>query len=121
MRYLNFLDLVLNLRKWLNSFGCNRQACIILDGGDYSRYFQLERGRPQGDNLSPNSFNFSEQILIFRLELSNKIRPIPRHIEHIGNPPDPFTFEGNHETSKNESLADDNTTLMLATVEGFQE
>jgi hypothetical protein len=118
---LKFFGFGPNLRKWINVFGCNRQACIILDNGDYSRYFQLERGRPQGDNLSPNSFNFSEQILIFKLELNSKILPIPRNSIHISTPNDPFAFEGNRETSKNESLADDNTTLMLATAEGFGE
>jgi exonuclease III len=110
-----------NITRWINVFGCNRQACIILDGGEYSRFFKLERGRPQGDNLSPNSFNFGEQILIYKIELNDRIVAIPRNSAFISAPPAPFSHEGNRETSKNESLADDNTTIMLATVEGLQE
>jgi hypothetical protein len=110
-----------NIINWINVFSNNRKACIIKDNGDHMRFFTLEHGRPQGDNLSPNSFNFGEQILIFKIELSDKIEPIPRNVLEINIPNDPFPYEGNREMSKNESLADDNTTLMLATSSGLQE
>ena len=59
------------MRNWLKLVGTNRSACVILDDGKFSRNFSLERGRPQGDNISPNTFNFAIQILIFRLELDS--------------------------------------------------
>ena len=46
------------IRNWLTLFGTNRTACIMLENGTLSRNFNLERGRPQGDNISPNKFNF---------------------------------------------------------------
>ncbi len=38
--------------------------------------FRLGRGRAQGDNISPNTFNFGEQILLFKIELDDRIRSI---------------------------------------------
>jgi hypothetical protein len=52
------------LIDWLILLGENRTACILLDDGTYSRNFSLGRGRAQGDNISPNTFNFADQILI---------------------------------------------------------
>ena len=81
----NFLDKVFqffgfgpSIIKWLTLLGTNRTACILLDDGSLSRIFNLERGRPQGDNISLNTFNFCVQILIFKLELDTAIVPIPR-------------------------------------------
>jgi hypothetical protein len=54
---------------WLTLLGKNRTACILLDNGTYSRNFKLYRGRAQGDNISPNTFNFADQILILKIEL----------------------------------------------------
>jgi hypothetical protein len=58
-----------NIIRWLTLLGENRQACILLDDGTYSRNFQLGCGRAQGDNISPNTFNFADLILIFKIEL----------------------------------------------------
>jgi hypothetical protein len=33
----------------------------------------LGRGRAQGDNISPNTFNFGEQILLLKIELDPTI------------------------------------------------
>ena len=109
------------MRKWLALLGNNRFACIILDGGKMSRHFRLELGRPQGDVISPNTFNFVVQILILKLELDPDIKKIPR--------PDPlrlnnnqhaiFMYESNRETGTNESLADDNTTITLLDLESL--
>ena len=77
------------MRKWLKLVGTNRSACLILDDGKYSRNFNLDRGRPQGDNISPNTFNFGIQILIFRLELDRAIVPIPTQIQEL---PPQLTF-----------------------------
>jgi hypothetical protein len=106
-----------NIISWLTLLGENRSACILLDDGSYSRNFKLDRGRAQGDNISPNTFNFGEQILILKIELDPVINgvwksyQIPQSITNVNNPC--FMFESLGETSKNESLADDNTTMML--------
>jgi hypothetical protein len=108
-----------NMIRWLRLLGNQRQACISLDNTRCSRFFNLGSGRPQGDNLSPVTFNFCEQILIFRLELDPRIASIPRHQLPIVNAEDPFLFESNRETSKNESLADDNTVITLLQYESL--
>ena len=119
----NFLDKVLKFfgfgptfRGSLSLIGKNRTACILLDNGLSSRNFGLGRGRPQGDNISPLTFNFCMQILIFRIELDPSIKPIPRnpHAPLPNNNIPPFLrHESNRETSENEGLADDCTTLTL--------
>jgi hypothetical protein len=105
------------LTSWLELIGQNRLACIILDDGSYSKNFDLERGRAQGDNISPNTFNFGEQILLFKIELDPRIRSVrePAPQNNLFNAPNNsfFMFESRRETSKNESLADDNTTITI--------
>ncbi len=102
---------------WLSLLGENRTACIILDDGTYSRNFRLDRGRAQGDNISPNTFNFADQVLIFKIELDPMINGIWKNFQIplsiSANENSFFTHESMGETGKNESLADDNTTLML--------
>ena len=77
-----FLDKVLKFFGFSNNMlkllGTNCTACIMLENGELNRNFSLGRGRPQGDNISPNTFNFCIQIIIFKLELDNSILPIPR-------------------------------------------
>jgi hypothetical protein len=104
-----------SIKKWLALLGNRRQACILLDEGKSSTFFPLNCGRPQGDNISPNTFNFSNQILIFKIELDKNIAKIPRHLplQFINNVENVFAKESNRETDKNESLADDNTTITL--------
>jgi hypothetical protein len=102
---------------WLTLLGENRIACILLDNGNYSRNFRLDRGRAQGDNISPNTFNFAEQILILKIELDPRINGIWKNFIippsfPVNNNPF-FMCESLGETSKNESLADDNTTLLM--------
>jgi Reverse transcriptase (RNA-dependent DNA polymerase) len=120
-----------NIIKWLNLCGNQRTACIILDNNVFSRQFTLGCGRPQGDNTSPTTFNFCEQILIFKLELAPDICRIPAPAPGPARDPAPapapapallwnqvpnnnhFVSESNRETNSNESLADDNTLLSL--------
>jgi exonuclease III len=104
------------MRSLLKMVGSDRHACIILDGGGLSRRFSLERGRPQGDIISPLTFNFCVQILIFKLELDKSVKKIPRL--QVADPPtgavpNAFRCESSRETSNNESLADDNTTVTI--------
>jgi hypothetical protein len=101
--------------KWLSLLGKDREACIALDNNKISKYFSLGRGQPQGDNISPNTFNFSDQILIFKLELDPGISRIRNIVPRINNIEitNIFSQESNRETSNNESLADDNTTITI--------
>ena len=110
------------MRRWLALLGTDRFACIILEEGKMSRKFKLGRGRPQGDIISPNTFNFVAQILIFKLELDSRIKKIPRvvPVQIIANNQSCFMYESNRETDKNESLADDNTTITMLDLESLQ-
>jgi hypothetical protein len=112
---LKFFNFGPNLIRWLTLLGENRSASIIIDDGVYSRPFELGRGRAQGDNISPTTFNFAEQILLFKIELDSSIASIGRHrnipIDFPVNNDPFFMHEARGETSKNESLADDNTTI----------
>ena len=113
LKFFNFGE---NFRRWLSLIGNNRTACVLLDNGNCSRNFCLERGRPQGDNISPITFNLCIQILIFKLELDNDILSIPRApngAPGLINSPDVFRYESNRETGRNEGLADDNTTITI--------
>ncbi len=115
------------ITKWLNLLGTKRTACIILDDGSYSRNFSLGRGRAQGDNISPNTFDFGDQILIFKIELDPEVASVWQHLqpphnrirEDVPALEDQFAFESERETDKNESLADDNTTLTLMATENL--
>jgi hypothetical protein len=109
-----FFGLGDNIIRWLDLLGNKRQACIIMDEGKCTKYFDLETGRAQGDNLSPFIFNFCEQVLIFKLELDPDITKIPRNFQAFRNVPgEVYSAESNRETSTNESLADDNTVLSV--------
>jgi hypothetical protein len=112
-----FFNIGNGMIDWLTLLGENRTACILLDNGSYSRNFKLDRGRAQGDNISPNTFNFADQILILNIELDPGINGIwknfviPPSFPVNTNPF--FMYESLGETNKNESLADDNTTLLM--------
>jgi hypothetical protein len=79
----------------------------------------LEQSRAQGDNILPNTFNFADQILIWKIEPDLQIAgvwqnfQIPQEVNI--NDTSFFACESNRETCKNESMADDNTTLALMT------
>ena len=63
------------------------------------------------------------QILIFRLELDPTIKCIPcvvLQLNNVPNLPNFFLHELNWETSKNEGLADDNSSLILLEVASLQ-
>jgi Reverse transcriptase (RNA-dependent DNA polymerase) len=108
-----FFGLGPNLIRWLELCGNRREAAILLDDNKTSRSFKLGSGRAQGDNASPLTFNFCEQILIFKLELDPLIERIPRVKIRVLDPPLIFSQESNRETDSNESLADDCTLLPL--------
>jgi len=118
-----FLDEVLtffgfgpNMMRWLQLCNTNRLAGILTDDNSLTRLFKLGRGRPQGDVLSPNTFNFCVQILIFKIELDKSIKSIPRPpptCPAAAELSEHFRYDSTRESSKNESLADDNTTLTL--------
>ena len=119
-RFLNFGE---NLIKWLKLYGENRTACIILDDGTYSKSFDLERSRAQGDNISPNTFNFADQILIWKIEMDPRITGVWQNFiipqEIVTNIDSFYMFESRRETGKNESMADDNTTIAILSTENL--
>jgi hypothetical protein len=71
-----FFGLGPNLIKMLNTISTGRTACIIKDNGLTTPTFSLGTGFPQGSPPSPNQFNFGEQLLIFKIELDPRIKPI---------------------------------------------
>jgi hypothetical protein len=115
-RFFNFGE---NFIKWLNLIGTNRRACIILENGLFSEYFDLERGNAQGDTTSPYIFNIGYQILIFKinydLQIAGLIEPPavppdiqPQHRQVTAFPRKMFAFadDGNIMTTMNlESLS----------------
>jgi hypothetical protein len=103
--------------------GNKRYASIILNKGILSRKFLLERGRPQGDIISPVTFNFCIQILLFKLELCTDIKKIPRAIIPVENILENtfFMHESHRETSKTETLADDNTAITLLDITSLRK
>ena len=60
-------------------------------------------------------YNFAAQILLFKIELNPKIKPVCKRefgpIQY--EPTDPFVHESNRETSTCECFADDNYTFTL--------
>jgi hypothetical protein len=86
---------------------------VILEGGESSNLFELLKGTAQGDCPSPIIYNICAQILIFRIELDEKIHKLPVfQANRVANNVNKiFKHESNFETSKNESFANDSTTL----------
>ena len=60
----------------IETVGRNRTTSIILDSGELSPAFNLETGRPQGEILSPNTYNIPNQILLFRIELDKNVASV---------------------------------------------
>ena len=122
-KVLKFFGFSNNMLAWLKLLGTNRTACIMLENGELMQNFSLGRSRPQGDNISLNTFNFCIQILIFKLELDDSILPIlrtPTNLLPPQNIPSFFMYETCHETTKNEGLADDNSSLVLLDINSLQ-
>jgi hypothetical protein len=109
-----FFGLGDNIIKWLRLLGNSRMASVMMDRGQSTPTFPIETGSAQGDNPSPNIFNFCEQILIFKLDLVHRIVRIPRpEANFFPQNFQVYSAESNRETDINESLADDNTVLTI--------
>ena len=116
-------------RNMLETVGTNRRASIILDNFEMSRTFNLEAGRPQGDNLSPPEYNIGQQIVIFRLELDRSFQSVFQHFMGpqlpfpLPNEEEPhnakFVNESCKQTNKVEGFADDTTTLGMRSTENI--
>jgi hypothetical protein len=109
-KFFNFGETFIS---WLQTIGTGRKACVILGNGKTSNVFELLKGTAQGDCPSPILYNICAQILIFKIELDPEIRKLPvfNAMENPANVMDIFRNESNFETAKNESFADDSTTL----------
>jgi hypothetical protein len=105
LEFFRFLNFGPNLIRWLRLYGENRKACIILDNNELSESFPLERCRAQGDNISPNTFNFADQVLIWKIELDPNVAGVWQNfripIEINANDTSFFACESNRETNKN--------------------
>ncbi len=100
-----------NFIRWLNLIGTNRKACIILENGVYSEFFDLERGNAQGDTTSPYIFNPGFQVLLLKLTFDLQIEGLlefPPHAENL--PPIPATVSTY--TRKVSAYADDATLIV---------
>ncbi len=112
------------IQRWLKSIGTNRKACIQLENGEISDTFNLDKGHAQGDSPSPLLYNLAAQIQIFKIELNDGIERIKNEIMEVGNvnvQQIVYKGEGNGQTEKNESFADDSSNLTLMTVPSLAE
>jgi hypothetical protein len=119
-RFFGFGKQFINM---METVGHNRRACIITDSGEYTKFFSLETGRPQGEILSPPQYNIGQQICLFRIELDSRLASVfvnflgPARPFAIPNNLLPankiFSLESNNETNKSECFADDNSCLIL--------
>jgi retron-type reverse transcriptase len=73
---LKFFNLGPVFIKWIKLLCMNREACIILDVNKTGKSFKLERGKAQGDTISPFLFNICYQILLLKLENSLQIQSV---------------------------------------------
>jgi hypothetical protein len=78
-----------NICKWLKLMATNRKACIVLDDGSVTIFFDLERGNAQGDTLSPFLFMLGYQILLMKLDLNLQIEGLLERVEIPENHPVP--------------------------------
>jgi hypothetical protein len=99
--------------KWLVLLGTNRKACIVMDSGIKTLFFDLERGNAQGDTLSPFIFILGYQILLMKLEFDLQIQGL---IEVVNlpeeHPPLPLENEVNISPQRVYAMADDATLLV---------
>ena len=79
-RFFGFGGYFINM---IETVGKNRTASIILDSGAQSKEFNLETGRPQGEIISPSTYNISNQILLFRIELDKGVASVFQHMYGI--------------------------------------
>ena len=94
----NFFGFGEKIKKWLLAIGTNRKARICLGNNNYTDYFPLGRGHAQGDSPSPLLYNFAAQILLFKIELTEKVARIRCDHSFPGknsNPLEPFLNESN--------------------------
>jgi len=108
--------------EMMETLGNNRFASIILEDGSLSERFTLGKGRPQGDPPSPLQYNLAEQILLFKLELSNITPLIQAPVVAVAGPAQlpvagVASTEANRETSTADGFADDTTVSTYCTYE----
>ena len=53
----DFFNIGPRLKKWITLLSTKRKACVILDGGKTTEFFDLEQGNAQGDTISPFLLN----------------------------------------------------------------
>jgi hypothetical protein len=105
-----------NMIRWLTLLGTNRRACVVLNSGVKTIFFDLEQGNAQGDTLSPFLFNLGYQLLIMKLEFDLQIQGLIERVvlpeTHPIPPPNPGGQEVSMIPPKVYALADDATLLV---------
>jgi hypothetical protein len=93
----------------------------LTESGALSQPFKLGKGHAQGDSPSPLLFNFAQQIMLFKIELSPDIKKIriPEPLPKIYNPEKFFEAESNNETEVCDGFADDNYSLTSDDIENL--
>jgi len=119
----DFFNLGPRIKKWITLLSTNRKACVILDAGKTTEFFDLERGNAQGDTISPFLFNLGYQILLFKLELSLQIAGTLSEVAEEANA---VVEAGTGRATvvsrdpKVSAMADDCTLLVKLTAENLQ-
>jgi len=73
LHYYNFGP---NMIKWVLLLSTGRRACLLLDNGRKTNFFNLLRGNAQGDVISPFIFNICFQILLNKINFDLQINPV---------------------------------------------
>jgi hypothetical protein len=117
----DFFNFGPQIKMWLKSIGIGRTACILTESGALSQPFKLGKGHAQGDSPSPLLYNFAQQIMLFKIELSPDIKKIriPEPLPKIFNPEKFFEAESNNETEVCDCFADDNYSLTSDDIENL--
>jgi len=123
LEFFGFGPVFINM---IETIGNHRRACIKLEGGKTTEFFDVSKGNTQGDCPSPVLYNFVAQILLFKIELSVNVKSVSglktvNNVQAEINRGDIYYLESNNQTDNNESFADDSNTITVFEYESLSE